>query len=75
MNIYPDGGIARLRVYGQPQLDWSSASRSELFDLAAMENGAYLVGANNQHFGAGVDLADAGPWREHGRWLGNAAAS
>jgi len=51
MNIYPDGGIARLRVYGQPQVDWSGASRTELFDLAAMENGAYVVAANNQHFG------------------------
>lgn len=51
INIYPDGGIARLRVYGQPQLDWSGAARDELFDLAAMENGGYLVAANNQHFG------------------------
>jgi allantoicase len=56
VNIYPDGGIARLRVYGQPQLDWSNASRSELFDLAAMENGAYIVGANNQHFGLASTL-------------------
>jgi allantoicase len=56
VNIYPDGGIARLRVYGQPQLDWSSASRSEWFDLAAMENGAYIVGANNQHFGPASTL-------------------
>ena len=23
VNIYPDGGIARLRVYGQPQADWA----------------------------------------------------
>ena len=56
VNIYPDGGIARLRVYGQPQLDWSSASRTEPFDLAAMENGAYVVGANNQHFGPASTL-------------------
>jgi allantoicase len=56
VNIYPDGGIARLRVYGQPQLDWSIASRTELFDLAAMENGAYVVGANNQHFGPASTL-------------------
>ncbi|MGE8473638.1 MAG: allantoicase, partial [Paraburkholderia hospita] len=56
VNIYPDGGIARLRVYGQPQVDWAGASRTDLFDLAAMENGAYLVGANNQHFGAASTL-------------------
>ena len=29
MNIYPDGGIARLRVYGQPQVDWAGASRTD----------------------------------------------
>ncbi|MDR5756864.1 allantoicase [Caballeronia sp. LZ035] len=67
VNIYPDGGIARLRVYGQPQLDWSRADRHQLVDLGAMENGAYLVGTNNQHFGLastllmpgrGVDMGD-----------------
>lgn len=51
LNIYPDGGIARLRVYGQPQVDWDGASRTELFNLAATENGAYVVAANNQHYG------------------------
>jgi allantoicase len=43
-------------VYGQPQVDWADASRTDLFDLAAMENGAYLVAANNQHFGAASTL-------------------
>jgi allantoicase len=56
VNIYPDGGIARLRVYGQPQLDWSQAGRDTVVDLAAMENGAYLVAANNQHFGLASNL-------------------
>ncbi|MCA8374986.1 allantoicase [Burkholderia multivorans] len=56
VNIYPDGGIARLRVYGQPQLDWAGASATEQFDLAAMENGGYVVAANNQHFGAASNM-------------------
>ena len=51
VNLYPDGGLARLRVYGQPKRDWTSLARGELIDLAAIENGAYLVTANNQHFG------------------------
>jgi allantoicase len=51
VNIYPDGGIARLRVYGQPKTDFSRVARGTLLDLAAIENGAYLVAANNQHFG------------------------
>jgi allantoicase len=56
LNLYPDGGVARLRIYGQPQVDWASASRSAPVDLAAMENGAYIVAANNQHFGAASNL-------------------
>ncbi|CAB3655992.1 allantoicase [Trinickia soli] len=56
LNLYPDGGVARLRVYGQPQVDWAGASRSASVDLAAMENGAYIVAANNQHFGAASNL-------------------
>ncbi|RKP54702.1 allantoicase [Pararobbsia silviterrae] len=56
VNIYPDGGIARLRVYGQPLVDWTHADRSALIDLASMENGAYIVGTNNQHFGLASTL-------------------
>jgi allantoicase len=56
LNIYPDGGIARLRVFGQPQKDWSNASRSELFDLISVENGGYVVAANNQHFGLASNM-------------------
>jgi allantoicase len=56
VNIYPDGGIARLRVYGQPQVDWNGASRTELFNLAAIENGAYVVAVNNQHYGLASNI-------------------
>jgi allantoicase len=56
LNLYPDGGVARLRAYGQPRVDWATASRTELVDLAAMENGAYVVAVNNQHFGAASNL-------------------
>jgi allantoicase len=56
LNIYPDGGLARLRVYGQPLRDWDASDRAVLYDLAAMENGGYLVAANNQHFGAAANL-------------------
>jgi allantoicase len=56
LNLYPDGGVARLRVYAQPQVDWAGASRTAPVDLAAMENGAYIVAANNQHFGSASNL-------------------
>jgi len=56
LNIFPDGGIARLRVYGQPVRDWNTCDRSLLYDLAAMENGSYVVTANNEHFGAAASM-------------------
>jgi allantoicase len=56
LNIYPDGGLARLRVYGQPLRDWNTFDRAVLYDLAAMENGGYVVAADNQHFGAAANI-------------------
>lgn len=56
LNIYPDGGVARLRVYAQPDVDWQQADRSSLYDLIAIENGGYVVAANNQHFGLASNL-------------------
>ncbi|XP_056669329.1 probable inactive allantoicase isoform X1 [Monodelphis domestica] len=51
LNIFPDGGIARLRVYGTGQKDWSSADPKELIDLVSMVHGGVCVGYSNAHFG------------------------
>lgn len=56
VNIFPDGGIARLRIYGTPTPDWSSLEKGGLIDLAAAENGAYIVAVNNEHFGMAANL-------------------
>jgi allantoicase len=50
VNLYPDGGLARLRVYGTPLFD-PSPDAEGLVDLASALNGATVVAANNQHFG------------------------
>ncbi|KAF3826918.1 hypothetical protein GH733_006064 [Mirounga leonina] len=39
LNIFPDGGIARLRVYGTGQKDWTAADPKEPFDLVAIAHG------------------------------------
>src|ERR1043166_6530970 len=39
LNIFPDGGVARLRVYGIVVPDWTRAKPGEVIDLAAVENG------------------------------------
>ena len=40
LNIFPDGGVARLRVYGKPAPDWDRFP-DRVADLAALENGGY----------------------------------
>ncbi|PKF49415.1 allantoicase [Enterovibrio nigricans] len=50
-HIYPDGGVARLRVYGQPEIDWTRVSSDQELDLVAVENGGRALACNDQHFG------------------------
>lgn len=56
LNIYPDGGVARLRVYGEPQCDWERRDPGELIDLLALENGGRAIICNDQHFGSIANL-------------------
>uniref|UniRef100_A0A4W4F8C3 Allantoate amidinohydrolase n=1 Tax=Electrophorus electricus TaxID=8005 RepID=A0A4W4F8C3_ELEEL len=51
LNMYPDGGIARLRVYGVGQRDWSTVPAQDEVDLVALVNGGVCVGYSNAHFG------------------------
>jgi allantoicase len=50
--IYPDGGVARLRVFGEVVPDWNALRRrmSEI-DLAAVENGGTVLEASDMFFG------------------------
>jgi allantoicase len=51
LNIFPDGGVARLRVYGHvmPSSDFFSSVRE--LDLGAMESGGYVVECSDMHYG------------------------
>lgn len=61
LNIFPDGGVARLRVHGAVLPDWSAlASRSEAVDLAAAENAGLVVACNDMHFGSRHNLVMPG---------------
>ena len=51
LNIFPDGGVARLRVYGNPHCDFSAVSNSDVIELSALKNGGRVVGYNNAHYG------------------------
>lgn len=51
LNMYPDGGIARFRVYGRPHVDWSRRDRAAVVDLLALENGGRVVAWSDEHYG------------------------
>ncbi|MGQ0428388.1 MAG: allantoicase [Gammaproteobacteria bacterium] len=51
LNIYPDGGVARLRAWGRVQADWSGVKEGEVVDLFAIERGGMALIANDQHYG------------------------
>lgn len=50
--IYPDGGVARLRVYGEVAPDWERLKRiGGDIDLAAVENGGIVLACSDMFFG------------------------
>ncbi|XP_006864035.1 PREDICTED: probable allantoicase [Chrysochloris asiatica] len=51
LNIFPDGGIARLRVYGVGQKDWIATDPKEPLDLVTIAFGGICVGFSNACFG------------------------
>ncbi len=54
LNIYPDGGVARLRIYGEPHCNWEAQNPDKPIDLAALENGGRSIACSNQAFGSSM---------------------
>ncbi len=55
LRIYPDGGVARLRVHGEVIPDAKQLSRREI-DLASVENGGSVVVSSDRFYGAPRNL-------------------
>lgn len=67
LHIYPDGGVARLRVFGEVQKDWNLIKSTDTIDLASAVNGAKCIWCNDMFFshmdnlimpGKGVNMGD-----------------
>ena len=56
VNLYPDGGLARLRIYATSEFSAATTDADGLVDLASALNGATALAANNEHFGAAATL-------------------
>ena len=50
VNIFPDGGIARLRIYGEIRPEAPGAD--EMFDLLALESGGRAIACSDEHYGS-----------------------
>ena len=65
LHIYPDGGVARFKVYGNPEIP--DASDNELKDFALCDNGGKMISCSDMHFShmenlikptTGIDMSD-----------------
>ena len=61
LSIYPDGGVARLRVHGVviPDPRWVLARGT--IDLAALENGSELIGSSDDFYSSAHNTLLPGP--------------
>ena len=51
LNIFPDGGVARLRLLGNIDLLLQKISNKNIIDLASVINGSQVVACSDEHFG------------------------
>ncbi|MBK7885305.1 MAG: allantoicase [Chitinophagaceae bacterium] len=56
LHIFPDGGVARLRVYGEVFKNWNAVNADEQIDLAAAMNGGKAIACNDMFFSAMSNL-------------------
>ena len=58
LNCFPDGGIARLRVFGNVMPEWDKISNP--CDLALVNHGGKTVSWSNAHYGSPMRLLEKG---------------
>jgi allantoicase len=64
LNIFPDGGVARLRIHGEVVPSWNRLhAHGGLVDLAALANGAIVETCSDMFFGSRNNLIKPGPSR------------
>ncbi len=63
LHIYPDGGVARLRVHGEALPDWRSAlgGAAKEIDLAAVQHGGRVTACSDMFYSAPQNLLMPGP--------------
>ena len=65
LNLYPDGGVARLRLYGNISKE-NDNFRNKIINLASLLNGASVIACNNEHFGKAENILAPGKAKNMG---------
>ena len=64
LNIFPDGGVARLRIYGS--MDIKKIFGKKITNLTSVLNGATPIICNNEHFGRAENILAPGSGKNMG---------
>ena len=59
LNIFPDGGVARIKINGNVDLERINLSGKNV-NLCSILNGSTIVGCNNEHFGKAENVLSPG---------------
>ena len=65
LNIFPDGGVARLRLYGNISKENNNFTNKTI-NLASLLNGASVIACNNEHFGKAENILAPGKAKNMG---------
>ena len=65
LNIFPDGGVARLRLYGSISKE-NVKFEKKIINLASLLNGSSIIACNNEHFGKAENILAPGKAKNMG---------
>ena len=65
LNIFPDGGVARLRIYGSIATEKIKFGK-KIINLTSILNGSSIISCNNEHFGKAENILSPGKGKNMG---------
>ena len=51
LQIFPDGGVARIRLFGVVKYNWNQFHSNEIIELSSLKLGGSILAYNNAHYG------------------------
>jgi len=51
LQIFPDGGVARIRLFGEVKYNWDRFNNEDIIELSSLKLGGSILAYNNAHYG------------------------